>query len=356
MRARQSADKVLVQNELRRKITLRIMEDVRTAYWRAASAQRMLSRIMAVEARAREVEGEARTLYNDQNTSAITALTYQREIIEIQRTLGELQRELNTAKSQLGALMNLAPGAQFQLATEHAHHVAPPPGGHISELIHTAVMNRPELKEVEYRRRINEQEAYAALLDLLPGVQLLAGNNFDSNVYLLNSHWVNWGAKASWNLMKVFSYPARRAVVDGQDQQLDKKSLAVTMSIMTQVFVSRARYAHALKELTTSKKYRDVQLNLLQQIRKESAAGRVSAQTLVREELNAVVSEVRLDLSHAAAQTAYANLKASIGLDPQGIEFVNSTGVSTLAAALRGSSRRWHPVTVAATRTADASR
>ena len=45
VRARQAANKVLIQKELRRKITLRITEDTRAAFWRAVSAQRLLGQL-----------------------------------------------------------------------------------------------------------------------------------------------------------------------------------------------------------------------------------------------------------------------------------------------------------------------
>ena len=74
IRARQAADKVLIQQELRRKIRLRIIEEVRAAYWRALSAQRLLGRLARIEGQAREVERESRLLSRDGKT----ALTYQR--------------------------------------------------------------------------------------------------------------------------------------------------------------------------------------------------------------------------------------------------------------------------------------
>lgn len=334
VKARQAADKVLIQNELRRKIALRIMEDVRAAFWRAVSAQRLLGRLERVESQARSVEIEARRLATDQQTSQITALTYEREIVEIQRTIGELTRELNTALAELGALMNLAPGTRYAV-TGASRPLPRLPRGTMPELIHLAVMSRPELKEVEYRLRINEHEAHAALLELLPGVNLVAASNYDSNSFLLHNDWVNWGARASWNLLKVFSYPARRDVVEEQERLLQTKSLAVTMAIMTQVYVSRIRYAHALKEHRIAKKYRDVQTNLLSQIRAEAEAGRVARQTLVREELNAVVAEARLDIAYAGVQGAYANVETSLGLDPFVGLVPADTGVKGIASALR---------------------
>ncbi|MGE0698268.1 MAG: TolC family protein [Hyphomicrobiaceae bacterium] len=334
VRARQAADKVLIQRELRRKIALRILEDVRAAYWRAVSAQELLGRIGHVTDLARGAEAEARKQFSDRETSAITALTYERELVEIQRTLGELRRELDTALIQLGTLMNVKPGTRFRVSA-HRRGVPPPPAGHMAELIHTAVMSRPELREVEYRKRINEQEAHAALLELLPGAHVLVGANYDSNSFLLHDNWVNWGARASWNLLKVFAYPARREVVEAQDRLLDQRSLAVTMAIMTQVYVSRARYAGALRDLKTASRYREVQHSLLRQIREEAGAGRIARQTLVREELNAIVADAKLDLAYAAAQGALANLRTSIGVDPVDIDSVHETSIGALAAALR---------------------
>ncbi len=334
VKARQAADKVLIQNELRRKIALRIMEDTRAAFWRAVSAQRLLGKLQRVEADARAVEAEARRLATDQQTSQITALTYEREIVEIQRTIGELTRELNTALAELGALMNVAPGTVYRV-TGTARPLPRLPGSNMAELVHMAVMNRPELKEVEYRRRINEHEAHAALLEMLPGVSLVAGSNYDSNSFLLHNDWTNWGARASWNLLKVFAYPARREVIEEQDAMLQTKSLAVTMAIMTQVYVSRIRFAHAIKEHRIARKFRDVQNDLLTQIRTEANAGRVARQTLVREELNAVVAEAKLDIAYAAVQSAYANIETSLGLDPFGGFAPGEADVKGIAATLR---------------------
>ena len=112
-------------------------------------------------------------------------------------------------------------------------------------MIKTALESRSELREVAYKNRINGKEAEAALLELLPGISLTAGPSWNSNQYLYNSNWMAWGAKASWNLMKVFSHRARTAAIDAQDDLLDQRALAVTMAIMTQVHVSRVRLIHA---------------------------------------------------------------------------------------------------------------
>lgn len=335
VRARQNADKVLMQEEMRRKVIQRIVEDVRSAYWRAVSADRLMVKLASLEGETRNALAETRRLYDERQTSPITALTYERELVEIKQKIGEIQRDLNTAKAQLAALMNLQPGTSFKLAYENRKQGTLELRAGLDDMISAAVYNRPELREVQYRQRINVHEADAALLEMLPGLQAYAGTNYDSNSFLLNSDWMNWGAKASWNLLKVFSYPARRDIIELQDEMLRQRSLALTMAVMTQVHVSRIRFIHAQKELNTAAEYRDVQRRLLDQMRAEAAADRISKQTLIREQMNTLVAEAKYDIAYAQLQNAFANIFSSMGLDPYSWEIDRGQSVEAVASTLK---------------------
>ncbi len=342
VRSRQAADKALIAEEARRKVVHRLMEDVRIAYWRAWTAQKLATKLKTLEIRTKAALAGSRVLSADRTTSPITAATYRRELIEVQRTVRELQRELSVARFQLAALMNVDPGSRFKLA-------APPSGSAgvahsvMDNMIQFALENRPEVRDVLYRQRINANEAKAALLELLPGVQLFAGSNFDSNSFVLHNNWLSWGAKASWNLIKVFQYPAKRSVVDGQDDLLDQRALSLTMAIMTHVYVSTARIAHYKREVETAVAYHATQQELVGYIRSEHDASRVSEQTLVREELNALVGEVRLDIARAGQQNAVANLISALGRDPLPAGVGTAASVAELASALRH--QTWAAVT-----------
>src|SRR3990170_3280019 len=65
VRAHQDADKVLVQEEMRRKVIHRVVEDVRSAYWRAISAERLMSRLSKLERDTKKAVAETRALYDD---------------------------------------------------------------------------------------------------------------------------------------------------------------------------------------------------------------------------------------------------------------------------------------------------
>ena len=94
VRAKQAGDEALIANEMRRKVVNRVIEDVRTAYWRALASEHLVARLRGLEGRVRSAMAESRKLFNDRQTSPVAALTYERELIEIKRELQRMEGEL----------------------------------------------------------------------------------------------------------------------------------------------------------------------------------------------------------------------------------------------------------------------
>lgn len=335
VRAKQTANEVLIAEQVKRKVVNSTIEAVRSAYWRAVSSQRLLRKLRWLEGKVRLALRETRSLYKLRKTSPITALTFERELVGIKREIQKLEGNLKTARLQLAALMNVPPNQKFTLVQPRRRLKNLRLRMKARSMVSVALRNRPEVLELLYQTRINQQEADAALLELLPGVQLYAGANFDSNDFLFNNNWLSWGSKASWNLIRLFQYPARKSVIKGKDDLLDARALSLTMAIMLEVHVSRARYLHARREFHTASEYYAVQRRLLSQIRAEAKVNRVSEQTRLREEMNTLVAEVKRDIAYADVQNAYANVFVSVGLDPHWSSFDDKASVKSLAASLK---------------------
>ena len=95
---------------------------------------------------------------------------------------------------------------------------------------------------IDYGRRINARETKAAILEMIPSLNLQVGGNYNSNAFLFNQNWAAYAARASWNLLNIFRYPARAKTIEAQDQVLHTQTLALTMAIMSQVHVSVAQW------------------------------------------------------------------------------------------------------------------
>ncbi len=345
VRAKQAADRVLIAQERTRKVVNRIIEDVRSAFWRAASAQRLNSAMNRLRKRVRMALASARRQARSGHTEPLAALTYQRELVSIKRQLSELQRDLRTARVQLSLLMNIAPGTPFTLAVPRRRPTSLKLKWNAQRMITMALQNRPELREAAYQQRINAREADAALLELLPGIRLYAGPNWDSNKFLYNNDWVSWGARASWNLMHVFRYPARQKQIKAKEEVLKAQAQALAMAVMAQVHIARVRYLYQRHVFDSAAEYFDVQRRILSKVRAAAVADAASEQSLIREQMNTVLAAVKYDVAYADLQNAIAGVYASLGLDPYDGAVSTNMSVKALAAALR---RAWeHPMRLA---------
>ncbi len=334
VRTKQQADERMIAAEKRRKVVNRILEDVRTAYWRAVSADRTFKKLVDLEGLAQRSLRQAEEMEERRIVAPLTVLGYQRDLLQVQGDVQRLQRELALAKSQLAALMNLRPNANFKLLLPDRTDMMPELPGSVDEMVLTGLRFRPELREAAYRQRINHLEMDAAFLRSLPSLKLLLGANQDSNSYLFESNWLNQSARMSWNLLSVFRYPAEKRAIQAEAAVMDQRDLALTMAIMTQVHVARLRFVRLSQELNTISRSQSVQERILMLSRSGHKVKSISQQSLVREELNAVLSEVRYDTAYADLQNAYANLYASMGLDNFAVDITSDMNIRSLTKAL----------------------
>ena len=334
VRAKQAGDEVLIARETRRKVINRIVQDIRTAYWRAYSAQRLSGRLHELEARVRRAIADSHALEKGLDGSPLAALTYERELVEIKRQAQAIESDMSVAKAQLAALMNVPPTERFTLsgrASSVRTRVFREP---LDELVAVALVNRPELREAQYNSRINVQESKVALLQLLPNAEFYFGGNNDTSNFLYNPNWLAYGARTSFNLISVFRYPAHIQQIEGQGKLLDARALALTMAVITQVQVSRVRLFEAERELSIAEEFLNVQGRLLSQIKAEAVTEKGSEQSLIREQMNKLVAEARRDLAYAAYENAYGLVFEAVGLDPYHGQIDEQTSVHAIATAI----------------------
>lgn len=338
VRAHQKADAVLVAMEERRKVSNRIIEDVRTSYWRAVSAQRLLTKLTGLQQSIATTLDNSERLADRRKSAPLIALTYQRELLEIEGQVKQLGRELTIAKAQLAALMNLDPGTPYELVLPARDQALPTVALSADEELTTALRNRPELRQLNYQQRINRRELDAQILSLFPDLKGFVGISSDSNKFLYNQNWAQAGARASFNLLNVFKIGATKKAVRADGDVLRARELATAMAVMTQVDVARTRYDLYTSSLETARHGHAVQARIMTQIDGGFKAGAISQQTLLREQMNTLVSEVRYDIAYADAQNAYANLYAAMGVDAFAPDITGKESVHDLAAALN---RMW---------------
>ncbi len=337
--AKQQADQRLIVQERRRKVVHTIIQDVRSAYWRAVAAERLLTQIDSLMARVDDARSDSQRLSEQRLGDPVKALSYQRALIEATRQLEDQRRALSLAKTELAALINLPMGTEFSLAAPSDYEV-PQLKVELAQMEDEALANRPELREQDYQSRISAAETRKAMLRLLPGLEFSAGGHYDSNSFLVNQSWADYGVKITWNLFNVLSGPAAIDAAKAGEEVATARRQAMSMAVLAQIHVANANFQEAQRQFQTSQELAKLDSQIAEQLRNRYKAQGIGELDLIQGELNALQADLRRDLAYAELRNSYGQLFASAGLDPLPAE-LPSTNLSSIAQALADSEARW---------------
>lgn len=337
--AKQQGDQRLIVQERRRKVVHTIVQDVRSAYWRAVAADRLLTQIDSLMARVTQARENSQRLSEQRIGDPIQALSYQRALIEATRQLEEQRRALSLAKTELATLINLPLGTQVELAPEEGYQV-PELNIELDRLEQEALASRPELREQDYQARISAAETRKAMLRLLPGLEFSAGGHYDSNSFLVNQSWADYGVKVTWNLFNVLSAPAAIELAKAGQEVVDARRQAMSMAILAQLHVANANFREAQRQFQTSQQLAGLDGQIVEQLRNRYQAQGIGELELIQGELNTLQAELRRDLAYAELRNSYGQLFASVGLDPLP-ESIASDSIADIAAAFASREAEW---------------
>ncbi|MBD9465000.1 MULTISPECIES: TolC family protein [unclassified Pseudomonas] len=337
--AKQAGDQRLIVQERRRKVINTIVQDVRSAYWRAMAAERLLKQIDSLMVRVDAARGNSQSMSEQRIGDPVQALGYQRSLIQATRQLEEQRRALSLAKTELATLINLPLGTELTLATQDEYTI-PELKVDLARLEQEALASRPELREQDYQTRITAAETRKAMLRLLPGLEFSAGGHYDSNSFLVEQGWADYGVKVTWNLFNVISAPAAIDVAKAGEEVASARRQAMSIAVLAQLYVANANYREALRQFKTSQQLSDIDGQIVGQLRSRHQAAGIGELDLIQGELNTLQADLRRDLAYADLRNAYGQIFASAGLDPMPNE-VQSTAVQSIATALANREAAW---------------
>ena len=344
--AHQQADRALIAAERRRKMVHALFQEVESAYWQAMAAQRITSRLETTMEQTRRALEAVRRLERNRGLAPVESLRMQRDLLEILRQLEGIANELSATRARLAALMGLPPGTRYTLlADEETRLEVRIPA--LDLLEGTALELRPELREEAYATRITALEARRAILRLLPGINLNASVNYDSNTYLLYNDWVEGGIRIAANLVRLASLPQTQRMNAAQAELAETRRLAVSMAVLAQVHIAAQQYARALAQYDRAVEITQVEQRLARLAAQRRAEEAGSELERVREMAIALLAELRRHRSYADLRVANAAVRASVGFDPLP-EQVVADDVPALAVAIREHASWWLPRQAAA--------
>lgn len=316
--AQQNADRVLIASERRRKALHTLIQNVRTAFWRAASAQKLAHEVQETISLAEAALADSRKLAAGRSKAPIEALRYQRALLENLRTLETVERELAAARIELATLLNLPPGADFKLAepTDALAHFGAL-NLSIERMEEMALEQNADLRENVYNVRIAAVETRKALIKLFPNLSFNYTLKHDTNSFLVNQSWNEAGLRLSWNVLSLLSGPAQMDVAEAGVKVAESRRMTMQMALLTQTHLAARHYDTAVRLYERSDAIWRVDDELLEFARQGVAAETQGQQTMITARSAAILSLVRRYQALAGVHEAASKLEATLGLDPQ---------------------------------------
>ncbi|WP_206365535.1 TolC family protein [Siculibacillus lacustris] len=337
--AHQDADRVLVAAEHRRKAVQKLVQDVRTAFWKAAAAQALDGTVRRTIAEAEGALRDSRAVESGNFKSPIDALRFQRSLLENIRQLELVSQQLATAREELCVLINVRPGTPLRLDAAGERGLPSIPYS-LPQMEEIAFVGNPDLREQAYVARITADETRKSILKLLPNVSLTASREFDSNSFLIKQQWYDAGARVSLNLISLLSIPDRMKLGAANEALADARRLAVRMAVLSQVHIAYLDYGNSRRAYRRASQIADVEGRLTSLVRARSDGDALGVLERISSETSAIGARLRRQVAYADAQQALARVYATLGIDllPEG---TTSDDLDALTATVAQSLTAW---------------
>ncbi|MBF0604773.1 MAG: TolC family protein [Nitrospirae bacterium] len=339
--ARQDGNKALVQREYRRKAAHNLMRDVRFAFWKAAAAQSLERDMVVIRKATGQALEEARQVEQEGLRSPIYALQFQLGMLEVMRQIEKSLADLSLAREDLAVLINLAPGTPYRLCDDSgAMDTALAIGASPETLEQIALSSRPELLIERYQARIEADETRKAMARLFPGLELNLSKNFDGNTYLVNQHWVQAGARLSWNLLQTVTGQSSLDLSDQREEVVRMRRLVAHMAVLSQTRIAYQEYQTAHDMLQRAVIENATRQRMQKYSADRSDLGLESQLSAVHAAASLVLGRIQQYEAYARYHNALGHLYATLGLDPLQEEGAHGD-IDRMVRQLRENEARW---------------
>ncbi len=316
--SRQQADRFLIASEKRRKAMHLLMQDVRTAYWRAASAQLLKADVAKTIALAEEALADSRKVAAERVRNPLEPLRFQRQLLENLRLLESINQELSSAQVELASLINAPVGQVIQIAQADLRNVSDEAiQVPVEKLEEVALLQNADLREQHYNTRIAQQETRRALLRLFPNVSFNYGYKYDTDRYLLNNSWNEAGVQLSFNLVNLFTGPSQMKLAEAGVKLADQRRMATQMTVVSQVHLARLQLINARNQYDRADSIFDTDSKIAEVMRNRQAVQAQSKLDVVSTETASILSLLRRYQALAQVQVAESRMQATLGMEPK---------------------------------------
>ncbi len=318
LNATQAEDQALIAIEQKRRAAQNLKLEVARTYFKVAATQDARDTSQQLLDRCKEIDKVLSELEKSKTISVFRILDERRRFIRLQKQLMEYQRSYDNACIELRSLMGFLPVKEVRVDTTFLSDIRIQDLPNVDTLEKVALVERPELYQLDIQTNIAINEARKAILLMLPHVRAFIDFTNSNNSFLYNQSWWEVAARAAYNLLKLPQQIARYRMHSTEVKELDARVLALSIGVMSQV-----RIAHSNMKEVEERYHLDNQVY-------ESYAKHLDA---ARKNYSSGGSQSQLDLARYELETTDTQIARTIALGNYYLAYyqlLNTVGVETL--------------------------
>ncbi|MEC7840118.1 MAG: TolC family protein [Chlamydiota bacterium] len=312
-RTQQEKNKVLMAQLDYERLRQTLIADIARQFWKATVSKNALTKSMEIIDKALDQQATLQRQMDSKIISEIQGLRNENQLINIRGQLQAYSAEYHAAKSELKLIMGVPASYDFEIADLESMGLDITLCD-IRELENWALANRPELFSLDAEEQIRADEARAAIVQMMPGVELFGGPYHDSNRFLLHNNWLAAGIRATWNLLDFPTYFKEKEIACMRRTFAKATRVHLSAAILTQVNLSYILYTDHLESYLIAKELESVNKRLLLAAKNEQRQGKLHEADILKYEAEALFSEIDAMTKYAELQNTIEQLNSAIGM------------------------------------------
>ncbi|QSH42345.1 TolC family protein [Lentisphaerota bacterium ZTH] len=315
LNAAQAEDRSLITVEQQRRAAQNLTLDVVKTYFKVAAAQDAIQTTEKLLVKCRNLEKVFATLSQSKAVSPLRLLDERKRFIQLEKRLMAYRRSYQNACIELRALMGYLPINDVRVDTRCLEQLNVATLPDISVLEKIALVERPELYQLDIQTNITVNEARKTILMMFPNVKMFVDFVNSNNSFLYTQSWWEIGVRAAYNLLKLPEQIARYRAINSQVDEISMRTLALSIGVMAQVRIAHANILEVKERFELDDKVYKAYSDHLNVAKKNYSAGSgLSQLELDRLELETAETFINRIISMSNYYVAYYRLLNTVGI------------------------------------------
>lgn len=316
LNATQAEDQALITIEQKRRAAQNLKLEVARTYFKVAATQDARDTSLALLEKCKDIHLLLNQLEANREFSPLRILDERKRFIRLQKQLMEYQRSYDNACIELRALMGYMPTKEIRVDTSFLQEIQIQDLPDIQTLVKVALVERPELYQLDIQTNITINEARKTILTMLPHVRILMDYQASDNSFLYSQSWWELAVRAAYNLLKLPQHIATLRQRNSEVEELDARVLALSIGVISQVNIAYANIREVQERYNLDHEYYLSYVKHLEAAHKAySSGGNESKLDLARYELETTDTQIARTIALGNYYLAYYQLLNTVGVE-----------------------------------------